>query len=395
MEEERLECLPTGLQFQKMEIDFDLKTERECFSCFYDLHLSAASCECSPDQFACLKHSSLLCSCEPNKKFVLLRYTLDELKTLVEALEGSLDAIEAWELEDLGVVSSEKDACGHMVDQERQISEPIVCDQKESPPFSSRTREKLNEPCSSSYHVSSEVVQSENHQGIFGVHASCFGTDRHNNLSKEALTKSAECKVEQVFCIDLNLDTMSDEHGSGLQQVSYSCDSKATGNVAETFLSICKEENVNSSVVQEQPDIVRLGGDCDSSISYVLPNKHHFPYPEDNGNPCVTDGSKLFGAHILASQQHPIILPSNLSKTEILGISEVKASATGPTCLMPKMNFHVEPIHFGIALFGKPWCNKQAIFPKGMPTQRLLSSRNVLFQICSFSFNGSANKFSF
>ena len=93
MEEERLERLPTGMQLQKMERDFDLKYERECFSCFYDLHLSAASCECSPDQFACLKHASLICSCEPNRKFALLRHTMDDLKTLVEALEGSLDAI--------------------------------------------------------------------------------------------------------------------------------------------------------------------------------------------------------------------------------------------------------------------------------------------------------------
>ncbi|CBI39010.3 unnamed protein product, partial [Vitis vinifera] len=195
MEEERLDRLPIGWRLQKMERDFDLKNERECFSCFYDLHLSAASCECSPDQFACLKHASLICSCEPNRKFVLLRYTMDDLKTLVESLEGGLDAIEVWASEDLGLVSADKDAC---------------------------------------------------------------------------LTKGYESKVGQGFCIDLNLDTMSDEHVSGLQQVSYSCDSKATGN----------------------------------------------------------------------------------------------------------MNFCVEPMHFGTVLFGKPWCSKQAIFPKGF------TSRVKFFSVC-------------
>lgn len=379
MEEERLDRLPIGWRLQKMERDFDLKNERECFSCFYDLHLSAASCECSPDQFACLKHASLICSCEPNRKFVLLRYTMDDLKTLVESLEGGLDAIEVWASEDPGLVSADKDACGAMLDQEREIFGPIGCDQKESPPCSSRTQENLdiNEPCSSSYHVSSEVVQSENQQGTFGFCVSHIRTDRHNdNLNKEGLTKGYESKVGQGFCIDLNLDTMSDEHVSGLQQVSYSCDSKATGNVAETFLSVCKEEKVNCPDVPKQPDIVRLGGDCDSSVSYVLPNKHHFPYPVDNGNPCVSDGSKLFGADILVSLPHSSTLPSSLPKTEILGSSDVKACATDQTCLIPKMNFCVEPMHFGTVLFGKPWCSKQAIFPKGF------TSRVKFFSVC-------------
>lgn len=41
----------TSFSFMKMEEHFDLKVERECFSCFYDLHLSAACCKCSVDQF--------------------------------------------------------------------------------------------------------------------------------------------------------------------------------------------------------------------------------------------------------------------------------------------------------------------------------------------------------
>ncbi|KAL9258106.1 Lysine-specific demethylase JMJ15-like protein [Drosera capensis] len=65
MEEERLEQLPNNIQFKRMETDFDLQSERECFFCSYDLHLSAAGCNCSPDQFSCLKHLDHLCSCEP------------------------------------------------------------------------------------------------------------------------------------------------------------------------------------------------------------------------------------------------------------------------------------------------------------------------------------------
>ncbi|KAL9685685.1 hypothetical protein QQ045_023136 [Rhodiola kirilowii] len=96
MEEERLESLPISLRCQKMERDFDLNNEKECFQCFYDLHLSAASCICSPEKFACPRHANSICSCEIANKFILVRYSFDELQKLVEALEGNLDALRVW-----------------------------------------------------------------------------------------------------------------------------------------------------------------------------------------------------------------------------------------------------------------------------------------------------------
>lgn len=54
----------------------------------------------------------------------------------------------------------------------------------------------------------------------------------------------------------------------------------------------------------------------------------------------------------------------------------MKACVTDQTCLIPKMNFCVEPMHFGTVLFGKPWCSKQAIFPKGF------TSRVKFFSVC-------------
>ncbi|KAG8085078.1 hypothetical protein GUJ93_ZPchr0010g9854 [Zizania palustris] len=69
------------LQFKKMDRDYD-PTDQECFSCFYDLHLSAVSCQCSPNRFACLNHANLLCS----------------------SLEGVPAAIYQWGHNDLGLV---------------------------------------------------------------------------------------------------------------------------------------------------------------------------------------------------------------------------------------------------------------------------------------------------
>ncbi|MCD7465181.1 hypothetical protein HAX54_000746 [Datura stramonium] len=89
VEEQRLERLLPHVRLQSMDKSFGLKDEQECFSCYYDLHLSAVSCKCSPEQFSCLKHSNLMCSCEPYNKIVLVRYNMDELNKLVQALEGN------------------------------------------------------------------------------------------------------------------------------------------------------------------------------------------------------------------------------------------------------------------------------------------------------------------
>lgn len=101
MEEERIKQLTLVLSLKYMDRGFDLKSERECFECFYDLHLSAASCNCSPEKFACLKHANLICSCKSENKHVVLRYTLDDYKKLVKALEGNSDAIKMWASKDL------------------------------------------------------------------------------------------------------------------------------------------------------------------------------------------------------------------------------------------------------------------------------------------------------
>lgn len=110
MEEERLVDLgrdPSSLV--KMEKDFDSNCERECFSCFYDLHLSASGCKCSPDEYACLKHSDDLCSCEEKDRLVLVRYTMEELRSLVRALEGEADDLKIWASKVLGIEHNDED----------------------------------------------------------------------------------------------------------------------------------------------------------------------------------------------------------------------------------------------------------------------------------------------
>ncbi|KAL8151644.1 hypothetical protein V2J09_021452 [Rumex salicifolius] len=126
LEDKRIKCLPIGFQFKKMNKDFDGIMERECFFCFYDLHLSAVGCKCSCDRFACLEHANHLCSCKPKDHYVLSRYPTDSLRILVEALEGSLDAVKAWtvlvdEPFDLHCVSMQEFGFEHKQDGEHTL----------------------------------------------------------------------------------------------------------------------------------------------------------------------------------------------------------------------------------------------------------------------------------
>ncbi|PIA36397.1 hypothetical protein AQUCO_03400348v1 [Aquilegia coerulea] len=106
MERMRRSHLCTSSRMAKMDINFDATCERECIVCFYDLHLSAVGCQCSPERFACLTHAKQLCSCAGSAKTFLSRYEIDELNILVEALGGKLSAIYRWAKLDLGLALS-------------------------------------------------------------------------------------------------------------------------------------------------------------------------------------------------------------------------------------------------------------------------------------------------
>jgi hypothetical protein len=93
-------CSPS--QSRKMDAEFD-SADRECAWCYYDLHLSASGCPCSPEKYACLVHAKQLCSCEWDKRFFLFRYDVNELNILADALGGKLSAIHRWGVSDLGL----------------------------------------------------------------------------------------------------------------------------------------------------------------------------------------------------------------------------------------------------------------------------------------------------
>lgn len=93
LEDIRREFLCTSSQSQKMDENFDATRKRECSICYYDLHLSAACCPCSVDRYTCLNHAKQLCSCAWSERIFLFRYTMNDLSSLVDALEGKLSAV--------------------------------------------------------------------------------------------------------------------------------------------------------------------------------------------------------------------------------------------------------------------------------------------------------------
>ncbi|CAN7057361.1 unnamed protein product [Brassica oleracea var. botrytis] len=103
MERTRREFLCSSSLALKMHSNFDATNERECCICFFDLHLSAAGCRCSPEKYSCLTHVKQLCSCPWVAKYYLFRYDMDELNVLLEAVEGKLSSVYRWARQDLGL----------------------------------------------------------------------------------------------------------------------------------------------------------------------------------------------------------------------------------------------------------------------------------------------------
>nr|POE84862.1 putative lysine-specific demethylase jmj14 [Quercus suber] len=371
MEEERIDGLPRHLKLQKMERDFDLEKERECLSCFYDLHLSAAGCKCSPDQFSCLKHANHFCSCEVDDRFVLIRYTMNELNTLVAALEGGVDSIKVWVSGGSGLVSaSDKVACVAKLDMESDTCGTKYLDHRENLSCCQGTKEKLNinVPCSSYSHVSSEVIQSESQHGSFSLGTSHISTESHNAIvNDETLVRNKKVKLGQACCIDFNLNVMCDEHKSGLRLISDSFNCKGITNVEETFMSNCEQENVHSSDTERELCLMQQDSDHNLSVSLspVLSKKDFPSCSRDVEHTFPRDSNKLFGFDLLFScPRSKVPLDSSL-KSEFADTLDVKITTKDQSFPIQKLDPCVKLINLGTVTFGKLWCSKQAIFPKG------------------------------
>lgn len=345
MEEQKLDRLPICLKQRKMETDFDLNEERECFSCFYDLHLSAVSCKCTPDRFSCLRHVNLLCSCDVDNKCVLFRYTINELNTLVEALEGKAEALKVW--------ISEQDRSVVPVDK------MVVSVGKQD------IEEKLNidVSCNLNGNGSPKVVQSGVKQENFSPSTSHITMDGHSDSAETPIVKGN--KVGPECFIDLNIDCMSDELESRFMCLSDSCDNKPVINVDETCKVTSDDGKVCGSDVGREQNAMELDSSCHSSRRDVLPNKDYPICFGEMENNHASDCNKLFRVQIPSTSTHSEVSVAKAKSSDTLGqkiyITDHRASPS-------KLDHRIELMYLGSVIFGKRWCSKQAIFPKGTYT---------------------------
>ncbi|KAL2484174.1 Lysine-specific demethylase JMJ18 [Forsythia ovata] len=350
LEEKRIENLSPVTCFRKMEKDFDLKFERECFSCFYDLHLSAACCSCSSDQFACLKHANLICSCEPHNRSVLLRYSTEELNTLVKALEESMDAVELWVSKEIGLVPLTRNNVENVIPAQVRDGYGINCP------------EKMEIPSTSSH-----VIENPGS-------SVCDPQNTRNGDKPESPCLADESKMGQKNHIDMNLDDLSDDHRSRSQEAFNSCKNEIinSGGICES--KGMQQMNLDLDVKRE-PDVIQLGSDCGSTVSNVASDNSCPPKSRNAGSCIVPVGTMLFGIDLFSRQPSSVPLTSSL-KTETMDSSYNGISQVGPHSEQ-KLSFCVDPINFGSVVNGKLWCNKEAIFPRGF------KSRVKFFNVCN------------
>ncbi|KAL2327491.1 hypothetical protein Fmac_020918 [Flemingia macrophylla] len=365
IEEERLDCLPTHLRLLKMNSDFDLYKERECFSCFYDLHLSAVGCECSPDIYSCLRHVNLFCSCEMQKRYVLLRYNINDLNILVGALEGESPAIELLANKNFEMVSvNDKVVCIDRPDIEQGIYKKRDCEERECSAgcLATKDRSNLNAPSSLTSHITSEIGQSESHP--LTSRAAYDSIDSHNeNNNDKMLAMENKDKVDQSGSLDLNLDVISGENENHSRHIADDHQYKG--------ISVKDEDNMKLGVEGELPN----------SFSVVMTD-FSSPCARDVSNYCTFDGGKI--ELDLQTDLGSGKLHNNLFKSTVIDTTNTSMFLTEESCLVQMFGTFVEPVSLGSVVHGKLWCSKHAIYPKGFKSRVNFFSVIDPTRICSY-----------
>ncbi|KAL2616305.1 hypothetical protein GLYMA_08G129200v4 [Glycine max] len=370
MEKERLDCIPTHLKMLKMDSKFDLFEERECFACFYDLHLSAVGCKCSPDCYSCLKHSNLFCSCEMNNRFILFRYTMDELSTLVEALEGESHAIEVWANRNTVMVSADaEDACIYKQDVESAICQTQSYKEGKNSTYCAGTNDKSNStiPSSSYSQISAELVHSEFHHETLSAPSDTKDCHK-DSLNEKDLAMDNKIMVGTGGSVDLNIDVMSGEPENYFLHAADYHHNKGVPYV----------EKVCFAETRKEQDNMEPGADCIASLE-----KEFSSCSRDVQNSCTLDGYKLFGVDLQMHSDSGEQLNS-VSKMGVVETSNTSISLTNQSSLMNNFGISVEPVNLGSVMCGKLWCSKHAIYPKGFKSRVKLFSILDPPRICNY-----------
>ncbi|XP_027365044.1 putative lysine-specific demethylase JMJ16 isoform X2 [Abrus precatorius] len=419
MERARREFFCSSSQSLKMESSFDATNERECNICFFDLHLSAAGCRCSPDRYACLDHAKHFCSCSWDSRFFLFRYDISELSILVEALEGKLSAIYRWAKSDLGLalsayVSADKETIlkelklhssnlshssratvhkemalhpsNKFIDDSQLIDVPIEnqansVNSKDQSYFQQR---KSTEATSSLSSIKELTLKSSKPTCEMATHKICVKEEpvicrsklrtSSCQLSQEdssyALSlplsqhggsrdKANSCNNQDKGAITLAHENMSSD-STQLLHVKQECHEHRGPVLASTPVDLsCRIGLTSAESARNTPasSTVETNDHCLESLDICPLNPQHSGTIKARNE----DSHEKFGGCAPNVADNAKALNGNLS------CSPNNYRQKGPRIakVVRRINCNVEPLEFGVVLSGKSWCSSQAIFPKG------------------------------
>ena len=80
--------LPPNLLDQLDEESADYDNKRLCHYCSHICFFSTVACECSQSKVSCLRHSHFMCRCNPDKKYLLVWASTEEMNKVLKAVEG-------------------------------------------------------------------------------------------------------------------------------------------------------------------------------------------------------------------------------------------------------------------------------------------------------------------
>jgi len=275
-----------------------------------------------------------------DQSFVLFRYTMNELSTLVEALEGEAHAIEVWANTNIGLVSANaEDACIYKQDAEsyKKCKSSTYC-------AGTNDKSNANIPSSSYSHISPELVHSDFH---LQTYSAPYGTKdcQKDIVNEKKLVMYNEDKVKEASG-DLKTDVMFVEPENNFLHATQYHHNKSVPYVGK----VC------SSEVRKKQDNMKPGAGCIASL-----DKEFSSCSRDVQNSCTLDGYKLFGVDL----QMPSDSREQLNGVFKVGDVETSLSLTNQNFLTEKISVSVEPVNLGIVMCGKLWCSKHAIYPKG------------------------------
>ncbi|KAG9439636.1 hypothetical protein H6P81_019801 [Aristolochia fimbriata] len=413
MEETRRKSIPASSRTRKMDTAFDSTCERECFLCFYDLHLSAAGCGCSSDRFACLKHSKSLCSCEPHHRFFLFRYEMEELNILVKALECEISAVQKWTSGRVGCITDSEKAMSDDLYTSKAESDCCLTSSRPQIDINSglnREKEKcgdhqivetgyqtvcrgimediprIDEPTNVEHQDDDEVIMSKSN----------FFNPLLHHQKKEKNSESSEVGITTVKtemnCKDVtpaaNASLLVKKHGSfdlnlDLQKGSTEQRSESTQSVKQEVVevvSVVSREVISTQLttteMEYEPSIrhdnlptsnldVDPSAPLDRCSGFMSPNIR-----DSDGASCSTDSG----------------IPSTSSCKKLFG---VEIDSFRPVYNCPNMDksiysFSVQLLNPGTIMPGRKWCTGKAIFPKGYRSRVRFISVLDPTQVCSY-----------